>query len=308
MTVEPGGREDRVAGALLGTFAGDAAGAPFEGAPPDPTRDLVPPGPGQWRYTDDTQLALALAEHLAERDEVDPEALAGTFLEHYEPERGYGAGTREVFGLWREDVGLVEAAERPFPGGSFGNGAAMRAAPVGARFHDDTVRVGEEARRQAQLTHTHPAGVDGAVVVALATAQAVRDGAFGPGALIELAQGPWNAEIGHGLAKAADFARQGERDVDVIVRELGHEVTAQRSVPTALWAAALAADVPEAATLCVRLGGDTDTIAAMACAVTGAAQGLSSFPRDWLEALEDGERGRSYALALAERLVSRPGR
>lgn len=303
MALEPGGIEDRIAGALLGTFVGDAACAPFEGADADPGRLVVPPGPGEWRYTDDTQLAMALAEHLVEHDRVEPESLARTFLEHYEPERGYGAGTREVFRRWQEGAGLVETAQQVFPQGSFGNGAAMRSAPVGARFHEDTARVGEEARKAASLTHAHPAGVDGAVVLALAVAMAVREGAFGPGAVIELARGPWETELSHGLAKAADLARTGVDDVAMVVEELGHEVTAQRSVPTALWAAALSTDLPETASRCARLGGDTDTIGAMSCAVVGAAMGLSSIPRDWLDALEDGERGRSYALELADRLA-----
>ncbi len=70
---------------------------------------------------------------------------------------------------------LDEAASALFNGmGSFGNGAAMRIAPLGAYFADDLDRVAIEAERAAVITHTHPEAVAGAIAVALAAAHAVR--------------------------------------------------------------------------------------------------------------------------------------
>ncbi|MDQ3974756.1 MAG: ADP-ribosylglycohydrolase family protein, partial [Actinomycetota bacterium] len=138
-------QRDRVVGALLGLFVGDAAGARSEGGPPDPGRAVPEPAPGRWSYTDDTQMALALAEHLLEADGVDPERLARRFQARYEPRRGYGYGTRQVLAAWHAGTPVTEAAGALFDGGSFGNGAAMRVAPVGARFHGDPWRVRAEA-------------------------------------------------------------------------------------------------------------------------------------------------------------------
>ena len=71
-----------------------------------------------------------------------------------------------------------EPARTVYPGGSLGNGAAMRVAPVGLLFHRDLDKVAEHAERSARPAHTHPVGVDGARVLALAVALAVRQDRF----------------------------------------------------------------------------------------------------------------------------------
>src|SRR5260221_4101343 len=65
-------------------------------------------------------------------------------------------------------------AEKHFPGGSYGNGAAMRVAPVGLLFRDDRPRLWEQARLSALPTHVHPLGIEGAQILALAVALATR--------------------------------------------------------------------------------------------------------------------------------------
>src|SRR6266480_2550329 len=91
---------DRARGALLGTFVGDALGMPFEGVeheriPPDV--EMLAARRGRGTYTDDTQMMIALAESLIERGWIDAEQLAQAFLQAYDPDRGYGGGTRRVF-------------------------------------------------------------------------------------------------------------------------------------------------------------------------------------------------------------------
>jgi len=94
---------DRAAGALLGTFVGDAVGMPFEGlshrAIPEEVEMTMQARRGRGTYTDDTQMMIALAESLIARGCVDAEHLARTFLDAYESDRGYGrdaAGVRVV--------------------------------------------------------------------------------------------------------------------------------------------------------------------------------------------------------------------
>src|SRR2546423_10447902 len=94
---------DRARGALLGTFVGDALGMPFEGAahfdvPAEV--EMVAARRGRGTYTDDTQMMIALAESLIDRGRVDDAHLARAFQEAYDPDRGYGGGTRRVFELW----------------------------------------------------------------------------------------------------------------------------------------------------------------------------------------------------------------
>ncbi|MGH8907878.1 MAG: ADP-ribosylglycohydrolase family protein [Egibacteraceae bacterium] len=299
---------DAAAGALLGTFVGDAMGAPWEGRSP------TPPGAGELRiddslargelrYTDDTQMALALAEHLCVDPQVEPESLARTFLEHFEPDRGYGSGTRQIVARWREGMPAARAATADFPEGSLGNGAAMRVAPVGVLWAHDPIRLAEVALRSAALTHAHPVGIDGAVVQARAVGLAVVRGRFGPDELAELAASAATPELREGLADARRLCDDPpEQPVEVAV-ELGTSPVAHRSVPAALWLAASSDSFAEAVMGALELGGDMDTIAAMAGAVLGAAGGLDVIPKEWLDLLEDGPRGRAYTMALARRLA-----
>src|SRR5258708_20643718 len=127
---------------LHGLSCGDAFGERFffhrEAAQSLSAQRAVPSPP--WRYTDDTAMAVALVESLKEFDEVREKSLAETFARHYlaDPHRGYGPAMHGLLpelalspSRWKE---LSEALFRGT--GSFGNGAAMRVAPLGAYFAD----------------------------------------------------------------------------------------------------------------------------------------------------------------------------
>jgi poly(ADP-ribose) glycohydrolase ARH3 len=244
-----------------------------------------------------------LAEHLCVTPEVEPEALARTFLEHYEPDRGYGSGTRRVVERWREGVPVAEAASAVFPEGSLGNGAAMRVAPVGVVWAHDPEMLAEAALRSAIVTHTHAIGVDGAVAQARAVGLAAVRGWFGPQELALVAASAATPELREGLADARRLCdTPPEQPVEVAI-ELGTASVAHRSVPAALWLAATADDFVSGITRALELGGDADTIAAMAGAVLGAAGGAGVIPHEWLERMEDGPRGRHYARDLADQLT-----
>lgn len=116
-------------------------------------------------------MTIGMAESLLETNGFDGHHLAHTFARHYaaEPWRGYGASPPEVFGKLERGVPWQEASATLFSGsGSFGNGAAMRVAPVALFAHPDTHTVASLARQTAIVTHTHPEGTDGAVSQAVA--------------------------------------------------------------------------------------------------------------------------------------------
>jgi len=149
--------DDRVRGALLGTFVGDALGMPYEGRPAagiPPGLEMMDARLGRGTYTDDTQMMIALAESLLRCERVDPDDLARTFLARYDPRRGYGAGTIQVFEQWQRGEPVALAARCVFDGaGSFGNGAAMRVAPVAVRFAGDDSMLAAQAAASARVTH-----------------------------------------------------------------------------------------------------------------------------------------------------------
>jgi ADP-ribosylglycohydrolase len=126
----------RVRGTLLGLACGDALGAPFEGQPSVRAADLA-----AWaatvaplRVTDDTVLALAVAEHLADRDgQVDQDTLALALARAWraDPGRGYGGAVQHLFARVLEGTWWREASGTQFGGaGSWGNGAVVQACAV----------------------------------------------------------------------------------------------------------------------------------------------------------------------------------
>lgn len=313
---------DAVAGTLLATAVGDALGAPSEGAGPTTlgeARATVAArrtsGPLAW--TDDTELALLLAEALAEGvaavgrtapQALDEDRLVCRIAARADLWRGYGGGMIALVERWRRGEPWQQAATAVFPDGSLGNGGAMRVAPLGAACAHDPGAGAELARRQAAVSHAHPLGQDAAVAQARAAGLATLRRAFGVAELDLLTEVPATAELHAALAEAARLARLAPPDGDdaslAQARDrLGAEVVAHRSVPLALWIAAVATTVPRAVELAVAAGGDVDTIAAMAAAVRGAATGAAGVPADLIAAVEDGAALRERALALASALT-----
>jgi poly(ADP-ribose) glycohydrolase ARH3 len=302
MVREPVAALDRARGALLGTFVGDALGMPFEGAAASqiPARvEMVAARRGRGTYTDDTQMMIALAESLIERGRVEPHHLARAFQDAYDPERGYGGGTRRVVELWAAGTPVGDAAGQIFDGqGSRGNGAAMRIAPVAVRFAADPARLRDEAARSAHVTHAHAVGVDAAVVQAVAIGAAL----CAEDALEAASAAAQTEEMADGLRHVRELLAKS-REPDEAHARLGSSSDARESVCAAIYAALAHETVAPALQYAVRLGGDTDTVAAMTGAVAGARHGASSIPGSWLDALEEGDRGRSHVEHLAIRLL-----
>jgi poly(ADP-ribose) glycohydrolase ARH3 len=178
---------DRFRGCLLGLAVGDALGAKFEAQSADAIRARFPsyealiayPQEEIW-YTDDTQMAIGVAETLLACGEIIESQLCQAFVANYLPSRGYGRGARAVLDAMEEDRDYCQVAEEYFPGGSYGNGAAMRVAPVGLVFRDDRPRLFEQARLSALPTHRHPLGIEGGQLLALAGGSCFAHRAFGP--------------------------------------------------------------------------------------------------------------------------------
>src|SRR5262249_7754396 len=119
----------------------------------------------------------AIVTTLRDHSGIDQDRLARTFALQYaaDPRRGYGPAMHTLLPQLRHPAAWQTAPRRLFGGqGSFGNGAAMRVAPVGAYFADDLEAAVAHARRSAVVTHAHPEAVAGTVAVAVAAAWAWR--------------------------------------------------------------------------------------------------------------------------------------
>jgi poly(ADP-ribose) glycohydrolase ARH3 len=260
--------------------------------------EMVEARRGKGTYTDDTEMMIVLAESLLEHGSVNEERLAQAFLERCDPSRGYGAGTLEVLAGWRQGVPVDAAAQRLFGGeGSLGNGAAMRIAPIAVLFADSPDELRAQAERSARLTHAHPLAVDAAIVQAAAVGAALR----GEDILAAARAAARRSVMRRQLDRATSLLGSGLGPAEV-GELLGNSAIGHESVPTAIFAAASHGDFEQAVGFAVRCGGDTDTLGAMAGALAGAKYGSTSIPARWLDALEDGLRGRRYVERLARAL------
>ena len=303
---------DKFKGAVLGCFLGNAFGSGFEGMDPDRVRFHIGSLSKTFTryYTDDTDMTLALAESLIQCGRIDPEDVAKQFSRCCDLTRGYAAGTINAVLALRAGSKWDQVARTVFENGSFGNGAAMRVSPVGLFYHHDLDALQEAAVKQARITHVHPLGLWGAVMqacsVGLAAFQSPKEPFKRDAVIVHLREVLWRGPVEYlkALNRIEEMLAQRKKLVArEVVRSLGNGVEAHSSVPSACYVAlTYSPDFCEAVRAAVSLGGDTDTIAGMVGAIVGAHVGEKGLPAEWIEQLEEGPRGRSFAKGLADRL------
>jgi ADP-ribosylglycohydrolase len=280
---------DRLSKALQsldGLSVGDAFGELFFSMSPHTAASLdLPTQP--WRWTDDTHMALSIVEVLQEYGHIEQDALAHAFARRYqeEPYRGYAGSAARLLRQVASGADWRTIAPTLFGSGSYGNGAAMRVAPLGGFFYDDVPRAAQQAQLSAVITHAHPEGQAGAMAVAVAAAMAANPShPSGRDFLREvLAFVPKGVTQEH-LQLAVDVPSNA---LDQAVRLLGSgsEVSAQDTVPFCLWSAAYhLGNFEEALWWTVKGMGDCDTT----CAIVGGIVALAAnrIPPAWLKQRE----------------------
>lgn len=295
---------DKFTGSLLGLALGDAIGAPFEGSYHGLKPDFLDYLPVVLRYTDDTEMAIGVAESLIEEKGFNADTMAKKFLENYDPFRGYGPGTASILVMLQGGMYWKEANKKVFKDGSFGNGAAMRVAPLGLFFSYDDELLREAVEEASSITHNHPLGMEGAVILAYAISRVLTmESEFDKKDFIErLVSFTHSEEYGKKLSVIKTLLQTEVKPEDII-DVLGNSILAVESVPTAIYAfLQYGVDFQKTIEFCISLGGDTDTIGAMAGALSGCLIGERSLPRELLFRLEDAEKGRQYISGLAGEL------
>ncbi|MET0556302.1 MAG: ADP-ribosylglycohydrolase family protein [Vicinamibacteria bacterium] len=289
-------RAKRRAGeSLRGLSVGDALGARWEGAAFNPLRLAIEitPVEATARWTDDTQMALSIVDELCARGSIDRDALAAAFARRYEPWRGYGAGMHALLPALRDGGDWRALAESVFPGGSYGNGSAMRVAPLGAYFQEEpAARVVGEAERSAEVTHAHAEARAGAAAVALAAWHAAGsrgDSAPAVGDLLASVSARLepSSRVARGLREAMSLPPAAPLGDAVHRLGNGAHVTCADTVPLALWIAfAHLDDFAGAVRHAIAAGGDTDTTAAIVGGIVASRSGVEGIPSRWLAAVE----------------------
>lgn len=278
---------ERALRSLDGLSIGDAFGQRVgsEGGACIDSRTL-PTSP--WPWTDDTHMALSVVEELFASEELDADRLMKRFLSRYvqEPHRGYGRGAHRLLTLvddggdWRKEVRALFDGQ-----GSYGNGAAMRVAPIGAYFARHPARAADEARTSASPTHAHSEGVAGAIAVAAATAIWFGgDHPRGNGFLEEVLRFVPSGETHDRIEAATAIGPlEGRRAVETLGS--GQQAAAFDTVPFCLWVVAhFGEEFAPALWLTVAADGDTDTTCAIIGGILGGA-GVA-IPSAWRERRE----------------------
>jgi ADP-ribosylglycohydrolase len=282
----------RLSAALEALSVGDAFGDLLPMKPEEKQAALesraLPDAP--WRWTDDSNMAFSIAAVLRKFGEINQDALAQSFADHYDISRGYGASVhrkmrkiREEKAYWRDVIQQDEP--------SFGNGAAMRVAPIGAYFFDDIDKVVEQAKLSAEVTHAHPEGIAGAIAVAVAAAVAWQK-RFLPVPTRQvfldmiLPHVP-DSEVREKIRHARNLAPGASIDLAASALGDGRYITAQDTVAFTLWCAGgWLHDYEEALWFTVSKSGDRDTNCAIVGGIVVGYAGLDSIPKLWRDRRE----------------------
>jgi ADP-ribosyl-[dinitrogen reductase] hydrolase len=295
-----GAVKDRAVGCLLGLAVGDALGTTLEFQARDrhpPLTEIVGGGPFQLRpgvWTDDTSMALCLADSLIARRDLDQWDLMERFLRwHEEGENAVdgwvfdiGLTTRSALRRYRETGNAVAGSRDPH---SAGNGSLMRLAPVPIRWHCDSARAALEARRQSETTHAADAVMDGCAYFAGLLVQAIA----GDDKSVVLSPQAFDGDPDIGAIAAGDW--RGKERYEI--HSSGYVV---HTLEAALWAVDRAESFEEAVLTAANLADDADTVAAVTGQLAGALWGASGIPERWRRRVAWGADIERRAAALFE--------
>ena len=282
---------NKFSGCFLGLAIGDAYGAPFEGGPIErflwkaigKTKD------GKLRYTDDTQMSIDLASSFIQNNGVNQEHLATVFAENYRWSRGYGPSAAWLLKKIRNGANWKDVNRVKFKNGSFGNGAAMRAPVLAMCLPDDIDKLNENIIKSSEITHAHPLAIEGAKLIALTTCAALHD--WTTEAVLEAL--PTWCRLNEYQTRVTfcieSIQALDEVQTHVLKSRLGNGIAALQSTVTAVYFALKYRDQSYSSMLAkiYKLGGDTDTIGAMAGAIWGAFNGCDAIDQNTIKCVEN---------------------
>ena len=313
-------------GALMGCAVGDALGAPLEGRPREQiaTIEGVADGFRPFRhkkdvefplgqYTDDTQLTLAIVKSMLTCGRVDPADIAAEFVKLWESNEIVGAGqvAHRAVGRLMEGIRWEDAAaadDLPW------NGAAMRIAPVGLWHFDNADQLARDVELASFVTHRHPLAVAGAIAVAKAVAHAATSSEIDTAGFLDAVRGSIagrSPEFADRVRELREWLALTETAaLEAIVADGGRAKGRGFGVPVRVEPTVLASlyvflkspgDYLATMDRALRVGGDVDTVAAIAGAISGAHNGLGAIPAGLVAGVKDS----AEILDLGARLFAR---
>lgn len=298
--------DSNATGCLLGLACGDALGRPVEfksastiSSQHGRVTDML--GQGTHRQpagtiTDDTEMALCIAESLVECGEFNPADIADRFVAWYESGPfDIGIMTRQALRRIQQGESWDEAGQRVWEnspeGSNAGNGSVMRCAPLAVAYADTSAKLARVSRDSSRITHADPRCTAGCAILNLTIAALLRDESDALGTAIESVEHDAPDELLNALRPLV----QGDEPAPLPTS--GYVV---HTLQTALYDGLTADTAEEAIVTAVNRGGDTDTLGAVAGAVAGARFGVDALPERWLTTIDERRRLTEFASQLLE--------
>lgn len=296
-------------GCLAGIEAGDALGMPVQGWLYLDIQDqfgkldaMVKGILLKGDYTDETEMAFAVAESLGREEGFNGESVAASMAMNCTPKRGYTTITLDALDALRSGYSWLECAEVSTQAQrSYGSEAAARVAPLALLYHDQLEKLWSHTVLSSRITNVHPIAIEGAKWQAHAMAHILYHVTKGqqidPMAFCEYME----AKVEHGAyldkLKMIKKFLAARPSISQVVGELGCDSQALSCVPSALYAfLANITSFEDAVTYAVNLGGNADTLGALTGAFAGTYFGFNAIPERWVKQLKDNaERAISLA-------------
>ncbi len=274
--------QDRLRGVAVGAAIGDGLGMPLEFCAPTPAdrlvRDMLPSRLAAGSFTDDTEMAIALAESLLAHRPLDPVDLSQRFLDWFRRNPpDIGLYTSIVLKGVQNGLSWEEAAEQARQGSpsNAANGSIMRCWPIAVAWWDYRLHLIADSELQSRVTHMNEECVSASVFINLL--------------IFELSHGMSPAEAVRSTLNTVDMPAELRQ---VVERAPGRRREALRNtgwvrhtLESVIWGLLTTQSFEEALVQVVNLGADADTAGSVMGAVAGAAYGLSAIPQRWQDTL-----------------------
>ncbi|NHN42954.1 ADP-ribosylglycohydrolase family protein [Halorubellus sp. JP-L1] len=304
---------DRARGCLRGLACGDALGRPVEFKTSEQiershgtvTEMLAYGTHGRpaGTITDDTDLALCVAESLVASDGFDPDDVAARFVDWLDAGPfDIGLMTRDAIAKLRDgtspaDAGQIVWESRP-EGSNAGNGSVMRCAPYAIAFRNDAAELERVSRASSAITHADPRCTWGCVVLNHTIGGLLRNDPDPLGAALDASTDAPTALLS-AIERVHD-ALDSPAHADALERDLATTGYVVDTLQTGLYCGLTADCAEDAIVDAVNRGGDTDTVGAVTGAIAGARPDTDSLPERWLDEIDERDRLDSLAEALLD--------
>ncbi|WP_444929847.1 ADP-ribosylglycohydrolase family protein [Microbulbifer sp. SSSA002] len=271
---------DKYKGCFSGLAIGDSFGAPYEGGLLERQlwKLIGKTRQGKRRYTDDTQMSMDIATSFLEHNGFDQDHMAKQFAQSYQWSRSYGPSAAQLLKGVKKGKHWQDLNRKKFKQGFAGNGAAMRAPIIALCYPQNDPQLKQYVQGVSEITHAHPAAIEGAYLIAITICEALQERSNRQ--IVDKLLASCTVDIyRRKLKKCSTLLFHRHLPHPQQIRQwLGNGITAPESCITAIYFGLKYRSSPLNSLLAAifYLGGDTDTLAAMAASIWGTLNGAES--------------------------------